>query len=127
MIVLDASVLIAYLDDLDEHHRSALDILNRSDSFGVPTLNLAETMVHGVRQGVADDMATAIAGVGIRELERLPRESRSLAVLRVETGLKLPDCCVVACAEAHEAGLATFDDRLARVARGRGLVVMGPS
>jgi predicted nucleic acid-binding protein len=48
-----------------------------------------------------------------------------LAELRVRTGLKLPDCCVLDVALQHRAAVATFDDRLARVARDLGLDVVG--
>jgi predicted nucleic acid-binding protein len=47
-----------------------------------------------------------------------------LAGLRASTGLKLPDCCALLVAEAQGAALATFDDRLARVARSRGVAVL---
>jgi len=36
-----------------------------------------------------------------------------LAILRVTTALKMPDCCVLLAAESASAGVATFDDRLA--------------
>jgi predicted nucleic acid-binding protein len=46
-----------------------------------------------------------------------------LAALRVETGLKMPDCCVLLTAEGAGGRLATFDERLARAARNRDLEV----
>lgn len=116
MIVVDASVLIAFLDDRDEHHAKAREIVARRDSFGVHMLTLAETLVHGVRADRFDEMATAITAVGIHELERLSAEPRTLARLRVETGLKLPDCCVLMAAEATGGALATFHTRLATAA-----------
>lgn len=127
MIVLDASVLIAFLDAADAHHDSARDVVALPDAFGIHALTLAETLVGGVRAGRLDEMATAIAAVGIRELERPPAEPLTLARLRVETGLKLPDCCVLALAEGHGARLATYDHRLAGVARQRGCDVVGAS
>jgi predicted nucleic acid-binding protein len=127
VIVLDASVLIAFLDAGNVHHDSARDVIALPDAFGVHTLTLAETLVGGVRADRFDEMATAIAAVGIQELDRLPAEPRTLARLRVETGLKLPDCCVLALAEGHAARLATYDRRLAGVARQRGCDVVGAS
>jgi predicted nucleic acid-binding protein len=44
-----------------------------------------------------------------------------LALLRAETGLKLPDCCVLLAAEQSGAAVATFDDRLAGAVTRRGL------
>lgn len=43
-------------------------------------------------------------------------EPLRLAGLRVDTGLKLPDCCVLDIALGNRATLATFDDRLAQAA-----------
>jgi predicted nucleic acid-binding protein len=48
-----------------------------------------------------------------------------LAGLGAATGLKLPDCCVLLAAEQVDGAVATFDDRLAAVARERGVVVHG--
>jgi rRNA-processing protein FCF1 len=44
--------------------------------------------------------------------------------MRVDSGLKLPDCCVLDVASFHGAPLATFDTRLADEARGRGIEVI---
>jgi hypothetical protein len=49
-----------------------------------------------------------------------------LAMLRAETRLKLPGCCVLLAAEqVCDAQIATFDDRLYGVARQRGFAVIG--
>jgi predicted nucleic acid-binding protein len=49
-------------------------------------------------------------------------------MLRAETRLKLPDCCVLLAAEqVSDAHVATFDDRLDVAARQRGFVVLGRS
>ena len=47
MIVLDASVLIAYLDGANTHHDRAAELLAREieDDFGANTLTLAEVLV----------------------------------------------------------------------------------
>jgi predicted nucleic acid-binding protein len=45
-----------------------------------------------------------------------PLNPVELARLRVATRLKMPDCVVLACAQAHGLGVATFDDALRRVA-----------
>ncbi len=42
-------------------------------------------------------------------------------MLRTETGLCLPDCCVLLAAEQLKAAVATFDERLRRSASGRDL------
>ena len=125
MIVVDASVLIAFLDERDGHHAAAVQLLSGNDeSFSVHTLNLAEPLVYGVQTNRLDQMATAIAALGVHEYERLPAESRRLAQMRAATGLKLPECCALALAEATSSALATFDARLASIARQRAVAVL---
>jgi rRNA-processing protein FCF1 len=47
-----------------------------------------------------------------------------LARLRVNTGLKLPDCCVLLTAMDRRATLASFDERLLAAAISRGIPVL---
>jgi hypothetical protein len=47
-----------------------------------------------------------------------------LAELRVITGLKMPDCCVLLAAENAAASVASFDERLAQAADMRNLPVL---
>ena len=85
MIVVDASVLIAHLDDHDVHHA-------RADA----------ALLAAADQPFACSPLAADAPV-------------RLAALRADTGLKLPDCCVLLAADAASAdGVLTFDDALAR-------------
>ena len=76
MIVLDASVLIAYLDARDQHPEAAEQLLVRSadDEFGANALTV--------------DTAVPLAG------------------LRAMTGLRMPDCCGLLAAEVNEARIA---------------------
>jgi rRNA-processing protein FCF1 len=46
-----------------------------------------------------------------------------LAGLRVSSGPKLPECCVLETALTNEAALATFDQTLVSAARRHGVVV----
>jgi predicted nucleic acid-binding protein len=63
----------------------------------------------------------ALKALEIEELP-LPRGAADrLAALRAESGLKLPDCCVLLTAEATNGSVLTFDERLAREAADRGL------
>lgn len=121
MIVLDASVLIAHLDRDDAlHERATTRLLELADEeFGASSITLAEVLVAPTR---ADRLAAAKAALrtlGVQELP-LPRNaSERLAELRMETGLKLPDCCVLLTAESVDGTVLTFDDRLAREASRR--------
>ncbi|MBC7279231.1 PIN domain-containing protein [Nocardioides sp.] len=124
MIVLDASVLIAYLDESDAHHVQALKVLSTTERYRIHTLTLAEVLVRPTQAGRAVELIDKITAIGIRELERVPDEARQLADMRVSTPLKTPDCCVLMAATAHAASLASFDERLRDVARSRGLHVL---
>ena len=123
MIVLDASVVIAHLAAADAHHARATTFFReRADAeFVVHTLTLTEILVGPVRVGRALDATRALASLGIDEWSPPAGTAVRLAQLRVESGLKLPDCCVLDVAIETESALATFDERLASAAREAGL------
>ena len=126
MIVLDASVLIAYLDDTDEHHERAVDLLAREidQDLGVSTLTLGEVLVGPARTGRLAPVVAAVKGLAMREIPLQAGSSARLARLRVETRLTMPDCCVLLAAESFGAGVASFDERLAAAASTQGLTVV---
>jgi predicted nucleic acid-binding protein len=123
VIVLDANVLIAHLDRHDAHHAAAterlLDLADRP--FGASSITLAEVLVAPARTRDLPAAQAALRALDVSELSLPPNASERLAVLQVETGLKLPDCCVLLAAEAAAGTVITFDDRLAREAGRRGL------
>ena len=123
MIVLDASVVIALLDPNDRHHLRATDLLaeHAAAGFRMHQLTLAEVLVGGVRVGRANQMLSDLRAMGVESVQPAPDEPLILAELRVATGLKMPDCCVLAVALRKSAPLATFDDQLARGAESLGL------
>lgn len=125
MIVLDADVLIAHLNADDVHHARATELLLqlRSDSFAASTLTLAEVLVGPARAGRLARQEARLAQLEITSVPLESEASAPLATIRAETGLKLPDCCVLHAAEASGGELATFDARLAKAARQRGVEV----
>lgn len=125
MIVLDANVLIAHLDATDAHHdrASALLALHADHPFLASPISIAEVLVGPVRAGLLDQATAALSQLGVSTVELGLDAPTRLAVLRAATGLKLPDCCVLASAERAQAGIATFDDRLATTAHERGMDV----
>lgn len=128
VIILDAAVLIAYLDDTDPHHGSALTLLleHSSTRFGTSALHLAETLLRPVSVAKADDgMDALIQHLGIDTVPILGTDAYRLAELRAHTGLKMPDCCVLLAAERSAAtAIATFDVRLADTARRNGFAAL---
>lgn len=126
VIVLDASVLIAYLDEQDDHHAVAEALLARviDDEHGASSLTLAEVLVVPCRDGHLQAVGKALADLEIRELPFPVETAVRLAQLRATTGLKMPDCCVLLAAEDTAGSIASFDARLARVAEARGVAVL---
>ena len=129
MIVLDASIVIALLDSEDTHHQRARALLlsRPEETLAASPLTLAEVLVGPTRAGCPDRAKAALDVLGVNSVPLSEDAPQQLAALRVETGLKLPDCCVLLAARQTGATLATFDDRLAGAARDSGVVALGPS
>lgn len=126
MIALDASVLIAWLDPRDALHARALDVLeaNQDHVFAVHVVNRAEALVGPLTAGrgaIADGQIQAVVA---RTVPLLAEDVLPLAQVRADTGLRLPDACVVLAALRLGATIATFDDRLHRAAEGLGVPVL---
>lgn len=126
MIALDASVIIAHLNQLDPNHQVATDCLARSAGHGllIHSLNLAEVLVSGVRAGRGPEMLADLEAIGVRVADRPDDGPLRLANLRATSRLKLPDCCALDTALVTGSALATFDDALARAARERRVTVV---
>lgn len=126
MIVLDASVLIAYLDGEDAQHARAETLLAQEidDDFAASTLTLAEVLVMPARQQRLDAARGALEDLDVKELAFPADSAVKLAYLRASTNLKMPDCCVLLAAEHVQARVASFDDRLRTAAASRNLFVV---
>jgi len=123
VIVLDASVLIAHLDERDALHARAETALERaaSEPLGCSSITLAEVLVGPVRSGQLEAAHAAVAELEVEEIPLGVDAAVRLATLRAEVGLKLPDCCVLLAAdEAAARAIVTFDDALARAAERSG-------
>jgi predicted nucleic acid-binding protein len=129
VIVLDASVLIGHLDARNPHHANARALLEASatEPLGASEITLAETLVAPARASRLDDAEAALQRLGVARLGLGDEAPRRLAELRAETGLKLPDCCVLLVAEVHGGTVASFDADLGKAARKLGLKALdGP-
>ena len=125
MIVLDASVMIAILDGDDVHFVAAKELLRTrtTERFVAHRLTIAESLVQATRAQRGPAVAAALAGLGVERIDVLD-DPIDLAELRVRTGMKMPDCCVLHTAVRERASLATFDARLADAARSLGVIVV---
>ncbi len=112
MIVVDASVLLAFLNPNDVHHTAAVSVLSEAvPPLLIHPMTAAEVLVAAVRRGVADVVWGDLIAIGV-EIDRMPDDPMALALLRVETGCKMPDCCVLLSAQRRNGAVATFDERL---------------
>jgi len=127
VIVLDASVLIAHLDGRDAHHERAGSLLLAvaDQPFVASPLSLAEVLVGPARAGRIDRATASLHQLEVVSVPLGKGAPVRLAVLRAETGLRLPDCCVLLAAEQVRGAVATFDGRLAATAGELGFAVMG--
>ena len=126
MIVLDASVLIGFIFDQDAHHAAAVALLRdeAGNAFGVSPVTLAEALVAPTRLGRVAAAERMLLEIGVTEIP-LPRDAAlQLAKLRVESGLKMPDCCVLLASITSNGAVATFDSRLKSVATSRDMRVL---
>ncbi len=127
MIILDASILIAHLESADSHHARATEILlaHCDGEFASSTVTLAEVLVGAIRADRGDHARDALAEMQIHNVGLQADAAWELAQLRVSTGLKLPDCCVLyAARNLPPAPVATFDARLAAGAATLGIGIV---
>lgn len=125
MIVLDASVLIGYLDGADAQHEAAEALLLRAvdDELAANPVTVSEVLVGPARTGRLEAAMSALRALGVEELPFPVAAAAGLARLRATTGLKMPDCCVLLSTNASGAAVASFDVRLVRTAEGLGVPV----
>lgn len=122
VIVLDASVLIAFLDSDDAHHSRAQTLLltHVDEELAASVVSLGEVLVGPVRTGRAPQVLDAIRELDIRAVP-LTEVPLHLAELRARTGLRMPDCCALLAALATRAALASFDTALVAAATQEGV------
>lgn len=128
MIVLDASALIAQLDGKDVHHQRTRELLGEwaDEKLGASVVTLAEALVAPARADRLDEARALLRELGVEPIGLSGDTVSGLALLRAETGLRMPDCCVLhAAAVVGASTVATFDEQLARVAAVRGLRTPG--
>jgi len=124
VIVVDASVLIAHLDEDDALHARAEEALLRAADrpLACSPITLAEVLVGPARRDQLDAARAAVTELEVKEISFGDDAPVRLARLRADTGLKMPDCCVLLAAQDAKAEtVLTFDDALARESERLGL------
>jgi predicted nucleic acid-binding protein len=121
VIVVDASVLIAHLDARDSHHERAAAALYEAaagEALGASPITIAEVLVAPARAGRIETARAALRELDVSEIGFGPDAALRLALLRAETQLKMPDCCVLLAAQDAKAdAILSFDGLLADRAR----------
>ena len=123
VVVLDASVVIAFLDAANQHHHAAVAALTRvhSEQLVLPASAYAEILVGPARRG-REAMAAArefVADLALR-VEPISAEiAERAAVLRaLHRSLKLPDALVIATGDVLGAvSVLTADRTWSRLSR----------
>lgn len=127
MIVLDASALIAILRPGDALYAQAAASLLALEGrqLLISPVTHAEVLVGPARVGTLERTRAAIERLGVDEVALAPDAAPRLARIRVDSRLKLPDCCVVLAAQQRAAAVLTFDDRLAAACERLGVPLAG--
>jgi predicted nucleic acid-binding protein len=123
VIVLDANVLIAFLDSSDPHHAVSTELLERHfvDGFASSVLTVAEALVHPTQVDRQDAAMTALLSIGVRVIPLEATDATELARVRNSYRLRMPDAVALHTAIRTGSELATFDDALVAAARRAGV------
>ena len=123
MIILDATFLIAFLDEHDPHHRDSKDLIeaNFVEGFAVSAVTLAEVLVHPAKAGKEDRALSSIRRLGVKTIGVEPDGGMSIAHLRANHAIRMPDALVLHCALSTGSCIATFDRGLKTAAHEAGL------
>lgn len=116
LIVLDASVVIGFLDATAEHHEAAIAALDASaaDDLVLPATAYAEVLVApaGKGSGAVDRVEEALAALTVRLESITPAIARTAATLRARhRSLRLPDALVLAAGDLLGAATVLTADR----------------
>ena len=124
-IILDSSVVIAFLNSSDKHHIAAKSAIEASNSsFKISILTVSETLVKASglsesrKKELLADLSTAFAPFYPFDLE----VAVLAASVRAKSPLRLPDAIVSATATINKAELWSCDARLVNAHKGARLI-----
>jgi predicted nucleic acid-binding protein len=126
VITLDANVLIALADEKDASHQRAFDLIDEHEweEFATTAIALSEVLVRPHRRGRTATVSAMLNTLGVRVSSIGVDDAPGVAAIRADSGMRAPDASVLHTAMVTGEALATFDERLARVARTVGLPVV---
>ena len=111
MIILDSCVLIALTDEANTFHSDAERILTTTESLAITALTGAEVMVDSASRPQVR-WRDLLFDLDIDVIDITESNMEAIAEMRRRSGLKMPDAIVLWVAEAHGAGVASFDQQL---------------
>jgi len=124
-IILDSSVVIAFLNSSDKHHMAAKSAIEGSNSiFKISILTVSEVLVkasgesESSKRELLADLATAFAPFYPFDLE----VAVLAASVRAKSPLRLPDAIISATAMINKADLWSCDARLVNAHKGARLI-----
>lgn len=128
MIVLDANVLIAAFNSKDAHHEWAINFITdtAAEDLVISTLTYAEILVNPTRHGILENFRKSVDSLGYEVAPISAEDAVTIAKVRSETGLRMPDAVVLQTALSNSSALATTDAQVAKIAQGLGVTVYRP-
>jgi predicted nucleic acid-binding protein len=125
VIILDANVLIGFLDSSDPHHAASVDLLERHfvDGFGSSVLTVAEALVHPTRVERQDAALASLLRIGVQVVPVNASDAAALARVRNSYRLRMPDAVALHTAISTGSELASFDEALIAAAARAGVGV----
>jgi len=124
-IILDSSVLIAFLNSSDKHHMAAKSAIEASNSsFKISILTVSEVLVKA--SGESEKRKRELLADLSKEFSPFFPFDLEVAVLaasvRAKSPLRLPDAIISATATINKAELWTCDAALAKTHKGARLI-----
>jgi predicted nucleic acid-binding protein len=116
LTIVDASVMLAWLNPAEPHHRPATEGLRQAiaaGEIGLPLIAFSECLVRPYEQGVAaarrvERKLTAVATIAVPTIDI----ARQTAHLRATCNLKTPDALVIATGiDLKATTILTLDER----------------
>lgn len=118
MIVLDAGILIGYLDRDDGHHARSVMVMNESagDELHLPASAYSEVMVGAHRARIADEVRERVDELELL-IDPIDRAMADAAARLRAThrSLRLPDALLLAAAHQVNGEVITTDRALGRI------------
>jgi predicted nucleic acid-binding protein len=126
MIVLEANVLIGFLDSNDAHHEASLSLLERHfvEGFAASVLTVAEALVYPSRAERDVAALDSLVRIGVQVIALEPSDAAALARVRSTYRVRMPDAVALHTALRTGSSLASFNHALSTAAESAGVTIV---